>query len=642
MDRLREHSEKLLDQVLLVSQELIRVAITWGEQWYNALEDASSLYFVEGVVEPFIEILKPFHHSLNQGCTTLMETAFHQSFSSDLKEAENLCEMYKSSGNIAYINQAWAHYYQVFKLLSLQLPKMKTIELKYSSPKLEKVNNLDLAIPGTYFVGRTKEMNKQKKENITRIARFQPNLPIIPSKQRPRKLGIISDVGKEFTFLLKGHEDLRQDERVMQLFGLINNLLANNRSTARYHIGIRRYSVIPLSPTTGLIGWVPNCDTLNELITEYRKNFALPAIPPKDELRVMDILSSGNYETLRPIQRIEIFNATLRKFNGNDLNDMMWLRSPNSEAWLERRTNYTRTMAVMSMAGYILGLGDRHPNNIMIERHTGHVVHIDFGDCFEVAMLREKAPEKVPFRLTRLCVKAMEVSGIEGNFRTTCELVMSCLRCNRDSLMAVLEAFVHDPLITWRLVEVGGAEDNPEARIPAVHQTSSISSDRHSSNSTTNIGGKNKTRGGSRPGPNHLLGSKKQQGFSLAVALFERKPQKFAEINTEKMSVVSPLVSMTASNMMTMTNERRGAVLIVGGGGEEEEVDVSPTRKEKKGGLNEKALSVVNRVKEKLTGTDFQKDQTLSVEQQVRKLIAQATSVRNLCQGYYQGWCPFY
>lgn len=32
-------------------------------------------------------------------------------------------------------------------------------------------------------------------------------------------------------------------------------------------------------------------------------------------------------------------------------------------------------------------------------------------------MHREKFPEKVPFRLTRMMVKAMEVSGIEGNFR---------------------------------------------------------------------------------------------------------------------------------------------------------------------------------------------------------------------------------
>jgi FKBP12-rapamycin complex-associated protein len=37
------------------------------------------------------------------------------------------------------------------------------------------------------------------------------------------------------------------------------------------------------------------------------------------------------------------------------------------------------------------------------------VVHIDFGDCFEVAMERSKYPEKVPFRLTRMLVNAMEV-----------------------------------------------------------------------------------------------------------------------------------------------------------------------------------------------------------------------------------------
>jgi FKBP12-rapamycin complex-associated protein len=38
----------------------------------------------------------------------------------------------------------------------------------------------------------------------------------------------------------------------------------------------------------------------------------------------------------------------------------------------------------MSMVGYILGLGDRHPSNLMLERNTGKVIHIDFGDCFEV------------------------------------------------------------------------------------------------------------------------------------------------------------------------------------------------------------------------------------------------------------------
>jgi phosphatidylinositol kinase/protein kinase (PI-3 family) len=46
-----------------------------------------------------------------------------------------------------------------------------------------------------------------------------------------------------------------------------------------------------------------------------------------------------------------------------------------------------------------------------------------------------------------------QVSGIEGNFRITCNITLRVLRANRDSLMAVLEAFVYDPLINWRLME---------------------------------------------------------------------------------------------------------------------------------------------------------------------------------------------
>ena len=113
---------------------------------------------------------------------------------------------------------------------------------------------------------------------------------------------------------------------------------------------------------------------------------------------------------------------------------------------------YTRTLATMSIVGYILGLGDRHPSNLMLQRATGKVVHIDFGDCFEVCKARKKFPEKVPFRLTRMLVNAMEVVGVEGHFRHTSEIVMKVLRENKNSLMAILEAFIYDPLINWRIV----------------------------------------------------------------------------------------------------------------------------------------------------------------------------------------------
>ena len=74
-------------------------------------------------------------------------------------------------------------------------------------------------------------------------------------------------------------------------------------------------------------------------------------------------------------------------------------------------------------------------------------------------MERSKFPERVPFRLTRMLVNAMEVSGIKGTYRSTCVNVMRVLRENRDSLNAMLEAFVHDPLIGWKLLNKETAPD---------------------------------------------------------------------------------------------------------------------------------------------------------------------------------------
>jgi ataxia telangiectasia mutated family protein len=52
-------------------------------------------------------------------------------------------------------------------------------------------------------------------------------------------------------------------------------------------------------------------------------------------------------------------------------------------SWFAMRLNYTRSVATTSIVGHILGLGDRHTSNILIESSTGEVVHIDLGIAFE-------------------------------------------------------------------------------------------------------------------------------------------------------------------------------------------------------------------------------------------------------------------
>jgi ataxia telangiectasia mutated family protein len=69
-------------------------------------------------------------------------------------------------------------------------------------------------------------------------------------------------------------------------------------------------------------------------------------------------------------------------------------------------------VAVTSIVGYILGIGDRHAQNILIDTVTAEVVHIDFGFVFEQGKTLT-TPETVPFRLTRDIIDGMGISGCE-------------------------------------------------------------------------------------------------------------------------------------------------------------------------------------------------------------------------------------
>ncbi len=92
------------------------------------------------------------------------------------------------------------------------MPGLTQVDIAFVSPKLDLSKNLDLAVPGTYHVGRP----------VVRIVSFDRIVEIINSKQRVRRMTIRGSDGLGYEFCLKGHEDIRQDERVMQLFGLAN------------------------------------------------------------------------------------------------------------------------------------------------------------------------------------------------------------------------------------------------------------------------------------------------------------------------------------------------------------------------------------------------------------------------------------
>jgi FKBP12-rapamycin complex-associated protein len=148
MERMREHSPTIVQQALVVSRELIRVAILWHELWHEGLEEASRLFFSEKNAQGMIAVLEPLHAMLDAGPVTARETSFVQVFGRELHEAREATRRFRAYGDTTHLDKAWDIYYGVFRKVEKQLPQLTTLDLQYVSPSLLKARNLDLAVPG--------------------------------------------------------------------------------------------------------------------------------------------------------------------------------------------------------------------------------------------------------------------------------------------------------------------------------------------------------------------------------------------------------------------------------------------------------------------------------------------------------------
>ena len=621
----------LIEESEMFVKELNNCAILLHEQWLEVIEETTKMYYNKEY-NSAVKILIKFYRKMHKKPDNNYDIHFYQKYGSDIFESERHLNEYINKNYIESLNEAWDLYLRLYRNMTENFKQFKTLSLEYISSKLSNLRNSNISLPGSYEPLSLEGDNSGKNMfSSIRIKKMGKILKIFNTKQHPRQLSMIGTDDKEYLFLLKGHEDLRQDERAMQLFNLVNTILVNNKFTASKNLCIDTYSVFPLSHSTGIIGWVPDCDTLHQLIKEKRE---LSNMISNVEHRNMFKMCS-KYETCNFLYKVEIFKESIREIPGMELSHIIWMKSKNCETWLIRRTNYSRSLAVMSMVGYILGLGDRHPSNLMMSRKTGKIIHIDFGDCFEIAMKRNKFPEKVSFRLTRMLVKALGISGVEGTFRIICEKVMELMRDNKDSLLAILGSFLYDPLISFRLmipiiikqkkfenVNVG-LKNKKIKKKEIIHKNKShvhmndLSSSVKINNNNiinkilSNLNEKNENNENNEINDNN-------ENY-IGIHKKERKEEK-VEINEEK----------EKNEKKKMEKDERQIFNIY------EENDEIESEE-----LNKIAQMVLERINNKLSGTDFYPDIVYGVKEQVEKLINEAVSYENLAQSYL-GWCPFW
>ena len=269
-----------------------------------------------------------------------------------------------------------------------------------------------------------------------------------------------------------------------------------------------------------------------------------------------------------------------------------------------------------------------------------------------------------------MLIKALGVTGIEGSYRSTSERTMSVLRDSRDSLVAMLEAFVYDPLISWRLVDLS-KENSPTPSVgpmDGMRVSTSVSNPLEGSELGTNavsgvpidLNGRSSILhdpitedpnedGDDEPGApvgsdgDVLLPESVHDAPAVSLRRLPREAamsatrarslQMYSNIQTwaANLSTDSRIASITggehpeqaaasgsiARSRVERSMRQRELLSILDGeaGAAHEEA------------LNEKALKVIRRVQDKLAGTDFpdENGDPLDVENQVQRLIVQVS-----------------
>ncbi|KAM3597338.1 uncharacterized protein V6R79_003264 [Siganus canaliculatus] len=491
VDKLSCANPTMVFQVQQLVGELRRVTLLWDELWLGVLQQQHlhvlrRIQQLEDEVkrvqnnntlrrEEKLAIMREKHSALMRPvlfaldhvssitaapAETPHENWFQQTYGTAITSALERLKNPASPSNPA---SSWLPFKQIMMNLQQRAQKRASylLHLDEISPRLMSMTTTEMALPGE--VSATDTVTIQSVGNT---------ITILPTKTKPKKLFFLGSDGHNYPYLFKGLEDLHLDERIMQFLSIVNTMFTklNQQEQPRFHA--RHYSVTPLGTRSGLIQWVDGATPLFGLYKRWQQRDAVlqvqkvqdscqqqpvPPVPRPSELYYSHIgpalkavgLSLDVTRRDWPLSVMkEVLKELMEATPSNLLAKELWCSCTTPNEWWRVTQAYARSTAVMSMVGYIIGLGDRHLDNVLIDMTTGEVVHIDYNVCFEKGKSL-RVPEKVPFRMTHNIETALGVTGVEGIFRLSCEQAVQMMRRGRETLLTLLEAFVYDPLVDW-------------------------------------------------------------------------------------------------------------------------------------------------------------------------------------------------
>lgn len=314
---------------------------------------------------------------------------------------------------------------------------------------------------------------------------------VLSSKQRPKVLQLVTTQRMAYKVLVKGGDDLRQDQRIQDIFQVFNLLMSlSGRRDARRTL-LRTYSVIPVSKYVGVVEFLPHTSTMMDVTVSSMLREQQQQQQQDDEshpsngsggFRIQQAAAGKSHIDWRslpwyvtylsryssidkyaaashhpPPDLTEWFGGIVSSIRPNYLSDALQRISPSASHWHTVKHQFLQSHSTLAMIGYLFGIGDRHMSNFLVDLNDGTLIGIDFGFAFDSTVRYQAIPELVPFRHTP---QIQHVQGVVGN--AACATLMhgsiSFLRRHRNVFDAVSSAFADAPMGN-EIPPAGVAED---------------------------------------------------------------------------------------------------------------------------------------------------------------------------------------
>ena len=281
----------------------------------------------------------------SERCAQIFEEAKRQASFAKLFQAstaltnhlKELCE--KNS------NAAPPDMYFSLKTTCSKLHKL-LISSEFSEIIIPRMDSLTASIP------ESKQDNFQPFRNDrVFIHSFEDRVDILMSMQRPKKFVVIGSDGNTYPMMAKPKDDLRKDYRVLECNVIINQFLLRDAEARKRQLHIRTYAVIALDKENGLVEWIKNTQAFRPICYRIYKE-RNKGLTPR-EIKSLQPARNAASEVFLNLYR----NTLIPKHSPPVLRDWFTRTFTDPTAWFLARLAFCRTAAVMSIVGYIWGLG---------------------------------------------------------------------------------------------------------------------------------------------------------------------------------------------------------------------------------------------------------------------------------------------